>query len=69
MWSDLILGFAKSKQIYSIALNELYQSQICCNVEINRRLSMENILLVSEWMQKNSKKKNMFKCFRICRIH
>ena len=57
MWSDLILSYAKSKQFYSIALNELYQSPICCNMEINRRLSMENILLVSEWMQKNSKKK------------
>ena len=55
MWSDLILSYAKSKQIYSIALNELYQSPICCNMEINRRLSMDNILYVSEWMQKNSK--------------
>jgi hypothetical protein len=55
MWSDLILSYTKSKGLYSISLNELYQSPICQNTEINRRLSMDAIKQVIEWMQKNSK--------------
>lgn len=44
MWSDLILSYAKSKGMLSIALSELYNSPICVNSEINRRLSMDAIL-------------------------
>ncbi|CDW78292.1 UNKNOWN [Stylonychia lemnae] len=53
MWSDLILAYSKSKGLYSISLGELYNSPITQNSEINRRLSMDSILQVSEWMTKN----------------
>ena len=43
MWSDLILGYTKSKGLYAISLSELYASPVCVNAEINRRLSMEGI--------------------------
>ena len=56
MWSDLILSYTKAKGYYSISLNELYNSPICLNNEINRRLSMDAILQIVEWMQKNSKR-------------
>jgi hypothetical protein len=55
MWSDLILAFTKNKGIYSISLGEIYQSPIAQNADINRRLSMEAILQIAEWMTKNSK--------------
>jgi len=29
---------------------------ICVNKEVNRRLSMDGLLLVTEWMHQNSKK-------------
>ena len=53
MWSDLILSYCKSKGAYQISLGELYASDICNNSGINRRLSMENLTRVGEWMQTN----------------
>ncbi len=50
MWSDLILSFTKAKGLHSIAMNELYNSPICVNNEINRRLSMDALTSVIEWM-------------------
>ena len=54
MWSDLILSYTKSKGIYSLSLNELYSSPLCVNKELNRRLSMEGLLIVADWMNANS---------------
>mmetsp|Transcript_16801 Transcript_16801/g.21257 ORF Transcript_16801/g.21257 Transcript_16801/m.21257 type:complete len:143 (-) Transcript_16801:189-617(-) len=53
MWSDLILAFCKFKGVYQISLGELYGSDICNNAGINRRLSMDNLTRVAEWMQTN----------------
>ncbi len=54
MWSDLILAYTKSKGLYSISLNELYCSPVCVNQDINRRLPMDGIHKVIEWMKANS---------------
>lgn len=54
MWSDIILNYTKSKGLYSISLGELYNAPITQNAEINRRLSLDSIRQVCEWMQKNS---------------
>ena len=53
MWSDLILSYCRHQGTYSIALGELYNSPVCQNAEINRRLSMDNIKKVCTWMQAN----------------
>eukprot|EP00347_Sterkiella_histriomuscorum_P005578 403356074 len=53
MWADLILNYTKSKQQYSISLGELYNSHITQNPEINRRLSMDSLLQIADWMSKN----------------
>ena len=53
MWSDLILAFCKHRGVYTISLGELYASPICQNSALNRRLSMESLLKVGEWMQAN----------------
>ena len=53
MWSDLILTYCKHRGIYSISLGELYASPICNNAAINRRLSMDSLVKVGEWMQAN----------------
>ena len=50
MWSDLIVSYCKSKGLYSIPLNELYNSPICVNNDINRRLSMDSLKQVVDWM-------------------
>lgn len=43
MWSDSILAYSKAKGVYAIPLNELYNSPLCVNNEINRRLSMDSL--------------------------
>ena len=64
MWSDLILSYTKSKGLYSISLGELYSSPITQNSEINRRLSMDSILQIAEWMAKNSKFNIIYDCIQ-----
>ena len=54
-WADIILSYTKTKGLHSISLGELYNAQVTQNPKINRRLSMDAILQVCEWMQKNSK--------------
>lgn len=54
MWSDLILDFTKSKNLYFISLGELYATEICQNSKINRRLSMESLRQIIDWMAKNN---------------
>ena len=54
MWSDMIVSYAKSRGFHSISLSELYNSPICLNAEINRRLSMDSVIQVIDWMSKNS---------------
>ena len=54
MWSDLILDFTKSRNLYSISLGELYASELCQNNKINRRLSMESLRQIIDWMVKNN---------------
>ena len=51
MWSDLILAFCKHQGKYQISLGELYASPICENSGINRRLSMDNLKKVCNWMK------------------
>ena len=53
MWSDLILAHGQSKQIYQVSLGELYDSPLCHNAKIKRRLALDDIRQVCEWMQKN----------------
>ena len=53
MWSDLLLSYARSHYIYSISLGELYALPLCNNSKINRRLSMESLRAIIDWMQKN----------------
>lgn len=43
MWKNLILDFAKSQKKYSLTFNELFNSPICHNQSINRRLKLESI--------------------------
>ena len=53
MWADLICAFAQFQKAYSYSLGELYASALCNNAAISRRLSMEDLLKVSEWMVAN----------------
>lgn len=50
MWKNLILDYAKSKGAYSLTLNELYESNVCQNKEINRRLKIDAIRQITDWM-------------------
>jgi len=50
MWADLIVSYAKSKGIYEMSLNELYSSPICHNKDINRKLSLDSLKIVVEYM-------------------
>jgi hypothetical protein len=54
MWSDLLLNYAKASKLYSISLGELYASPLCNNTKINRRLSMESLRAIFDWMSKNN---------------
>ena len=53
MWSDIFLAFAKQNNIYSISLGELHDSGLCNNQKIKRRLHMDQLKEVCDWMQKN----------------
>ena len=53
MWSDLLVDYAKNKQLYSISLGELYASELCNNTKINRRLSMDALRQIIDWMAKH----------------
>ena len=53
MWSDLILGYCQSQGSYSIGVQELYASALCNNTSINRKLSIESVMQVCEWMHAN----------------
>ena len=50
MWQKLIFDYCKSIGTYSISFNELYESPICCNAKINRRLKMESIKSIAKWL-------------------
>ena len=50
MWQKLIFDYAKSLNKYVVTYNELYESPICQNKEINRRLKMDSIIIICEWM-------------------
>jgi len=53
MWSDIILSYCKSQGLHSISLGQLYDSELCNNQSIKRRLSMNDIKAVGTWMQNN----------------
>jgi len=59
MWSDLLLSWAKSKREYQFPLQELYESPVCVNKEINRRLSMDALHQVISYMKQHSKGSNI----------
>ena len=50
MWQKLIFDYAKSQNKYVVTFNELYDSPICQNNQINRRLKMDSIIQICEWM-------------------
>lgn len=51
MWSDLLLLFAKSNTLYATSLSELYASSLLNNQVISRRLSIDALRAVVQWMQ------------------
>lgn len=53
MWAELLMAFSKHKGQHEIGVRELYDSPVCINQEINRRLSMEALHEVLEYMVKN----------------
>ena len=53
MWKTLILSYAKSLKKWSLTFNELYESPICQNASINRRLKMDSIKQIAKWMVQN----------------
>ena len=53
MWQKLIFDYAKSLGKYSLSFNELYQSPICQNQQINRRLKMDAIKSIAKWLVDN----------------
>ena len=53
MWKNLILDYAKSLKVYSLTFNELFNSPICHNATINRRLKMDSIKQIAAWMVQN----------------
>ena len=50
MWQRLIFDWAKSENKYTVSFNELYESPICQNATINRRLKLDAIKQIAEWM-------------------
>ena len=50
MWKNLIFDYAKSLNRYTFTLNELFQSPICYNKDINRRLKMDSLKDLSKWL-------------------
>jgi len=54
MWSDIILAYAKNKKVYTLTLGEMYDSPLCNNHGISRRLAMEDLKQICEWMQANN---------------
>ena len=50
MWQRLIFSYAKSLKKWSLTFNELYESPICQNANINRRLKLESIKSIAKWM-------------------
>ena len=53
MWSDIILAHAQSKDIKQISLAQLYESPLCNNVGIKRRLTMDAVKTICSWMHNN----------------
>ena len=53
MWKNLIFDFAKSQNTYVLTFSELFNSPICCNSAINRRLKMDSIREIAKWMVDN----------------
>jgi hypothetical protein len=53
MWKNVIHDYAKSLGVYSLTFNELYNSPICHNASINRRLKIESIQSIAAWMVQN----------------
>ena len=51
MWSDIIVQYAKNLQVYSIALHDFLQSPICNNQKIKRKLTLEALREIFDWMQ------------------
>ena len=52
MWSDIIVQHARSQQMYSLILHDLHQSNVCNNQKIKRRLSLDALREILDWMQK-----------------
>ena len=53
MWSDVIIEWSKSKGIFNSSISELYATPLCNNTQISRRLSIESLRQVFQWMQKH----------------
>ena len=53
MWADVILGYCQSQKAYSIGVQELFASSLCNNTQINRKLSIESVSQICEWMHNN----------------
>ena len=53
MWKNLVFEYTKSKGVYSVTFNDLFNSPICQNAKINRRLKMESIKQIAQWMVSN----------------
>ena len=53
MWSDIFVSYCKAQGKHTMAVQEAYESILCKNDSINRRLSQNDIGLVADWMQSN----------------
>ena len=53
MWSDFICAYCQFNKIHTIGITELYNSSICVNNTIERRMSLEFLNVLLEYMIKS----------------
>ena len=53
MWTDIICGYCQHSKIYQVGISELYNSKICINTQIDRRISLNFMQNLIEHMVKH----------------
>ena len=55
LWQELISRYSEANKIHTWGVTELYNSELCCNAEADRRLSKHDFDVLMEYLISSGK--------------
>ena len=66
LWQELICRYSEANKIHTWGVSELMNSELCCNKQANRKLTVKGFGQVLDYLINSGNDLFIFRCCKVC---